>query len=248
MSDIIADGNAGSLAPDSDEEAYYDDIVATLRTGATNSCYSRASDIGTSLGTVIQFDGAGDVSCLDAASDEVPYLLGTKCAIGPCEGYFPVPGTGGLPEPTATTTADTTADTTAGNDDGGMHVYGIGAWADVIDVDGSTYEFDSDFVGNLLGDLTVFSDDNIGIGSGTSSLSNRGFEFETVGEDSIADALGFEEGDIVWELNGSTFEDIDDVTEAFETLQLETVFTIKLDRGSTTLTRTIKVTDLTTYP
>ncbi|MBL4686027.1 MAG: site-2 protease family protein [Nannocystaceae bacterium] len=249
-SDIVSAGVAGSLTPGSADEIWYTAWLSQFKDNTENSCLERAADIGTELGTVIKFDGPQDVTCEDALLDEVPFQQG-DCLLD-CNGELPpINATEGAPEPPGTSGSDGADAESAevSSDDGGVHVYGVVDWDDVIlAVGANSYRFDLHFYYELLDDLSVLGDDYLAVGIGTSRLSHRGFEFEVVGSESIAAALEFQEGDVVWELNGEPFESLEDVTTAFEELHDALDFTVKLDRGTTTVTKTIQIYDLGTYP
>lgn len=262
--ELISNGKAGLLPPGSEDEEKYHLYLDAHRAETANSCLAVAAEVGSDLGTTILFDTPSSISCADAASDEIPILIGTCPLTGiTCSDGDPpwtpwVPGTGGEPEPTEPTGTTDGADSTGApddtgapdnTDDGGSHVFGLDEWTEAVVVSGAdSYKMDIDFVDLLVGSPELLADDNIGVGFGMSALMHKGFEFRTVGSDSIANAIGFQAGDVVWELNGASFSAVEDITEAFETMVDEDVFVVRFDRGSQTRTLTVTIVDLASYP
>ncbi len=217
---------------------WYNGQVAALRGSSQGACEDRVEEYEIAMGADVLFTYMDDVSCADAVSDEDPFYV-VECVKheDECTQDEPVNGTGGAPG----------VDETAA-DGGGAFVYGLSDYDDVIDVTGSHADIDIDFVKEVLGDLSVFEDDNIGVTLELSDKSNLGFRFKHLGSESFPVALGFEQDDFVVSLNGIAMDSVADVTLAFESLSQEYDFTVTIDRGMTTITKTFKFVDMQRYP
>ena len=230
----MSNGVAGSLS--GADLQWYNTQVSALRNLAKAACLERQAELETEEGDVLEFDLGWTEKCEDAVLDEDPFLA-TECVKheGDCSTDVPIPGTGGEEQ------VDD-----SGSDGGGPFVYGLTDYDDVID-GRDPAQVDVDFVDDLLADLQVFEDDNIGV-----ILSNSphgyGFKFQTLGAESLPVALGFDEDDVVITVNGDPLASIADVTSAFETLNQEHAFTVRVSRNGSITALTFELTDLTTYP
>jgi hypothetical protein len=105
---IMVQGAYGALVPGSADEDFYAYELGLLRTSAEVACVERVLELEVELGTDIEFDSPGTVSCQDAVADEAPLLSG-ECMLN--EATCP-PGVGtgtedgGVPSTSGATGAD----------------------------------------------------------------------------------------------------------------------------------------------
>lgn len=218
---------------------WYNGQVLALKGKALTNCGDRVAWYEGAQGDMLLFNTMFDVTCEDAVDDEIPFNAST-CVQDEdvCDIDQPIPGTGGMEQ-----VDDTAAD------GGGALAYGIDDFNDVIYCQSSdSCQIDVDFVIFLLDDISIFSDDYIGMTVGESGRSNRGFKFEWIGTQSLPYALGFRDNDYVWEINGSDFYSIAHVTALMEALYLDYEFTVKVDRGTVLVTQTYEIVDMGSYP
>lgn len=220
QSQIMGLGAAGAMLSMADQ-AWYTAERNSLRSGAASACWANAGGV--------TFP-AGYVSCDAAVSDETPYAAG-DCPKDPdvCSIDIPYNGVGPTPG-------------------GGAGLYGASSWSAVRSCSGNNCSFDVDFFEDVLGDLRVFEDDNIGVAISNSALSHRGFKFTTLGASSLPVAFGFQTNDIIWQVNGTNVNSMQALTAAFVTFDQTYSFQIKVDRGSNTITRNFTGTQMGTYP
>lgn len=146
---VVLAGVNGTLVAGSEAETFYVEQLALLRTAAEIACLQRALEVQMELGTTLDFDAPGAVSCQAAVADEVPQSGGecpfdeTQCQDGATAGletHGPASTTAGntggtsdergdaadttgAPE-TATTAGDVTGTGTggSGSDTGGVMI------------------------------------------------------------------------------------------------------------------------------
>lgn len=162
-SNIMGAGLAGNLPP-GPSQTWYDGQVAALRGITQGECADGVAYWEEQEMDVLLFDGMLDVTCEEAVENQDPFQA-SECIMDEDECPFggnPIPGTGGEEQ-----VDDTAAD------GGGPPVYGISVWGEVIDCPSSNAcTIDTDFVAYLLDDLSVFSDDFIGVTNETSPLEH----------------------------------------------------------------------------
>jgi len=233
---LMARGMAGTLV--GADLTWYNGQVTSFKGLAQGECEDRVAEYEAAEGANILFTLANEEDCEDAVSDEDPYFT-NECVQheDECTIDEPINGTAGEP-----------AEDETAADGGGAFVYGLSDYDDVIDTTKSPPEVDLDFVGEILEDLSVFEDDNIGVTLEESDNSNLGFRLKHLGSDSLPVALGFEEDDVVLTINGISLNSVAGVTWAFELLSQEYDFTVTLDRGTTTVTKSFEFVDMATYP
>ena len=115
--------------------------------------------------------------------------------------------------------------------DPGPELYELDAWDEALtcDADGCTIE--AWFADQLRADTELLLDDDIAVAPYQSPAGAAGYQFVEVGPDSLAAALGFEAGEIVWSVAGLPLETLDDVVEAYRRLDSETSVTVELERA-----------------
>ena len=258
VANIIQDGIADLLTPSSPEEALYLAELDATRSLAESRCDSRLAILVQQHGVAIEFDDKGDETCEDAVADEELYSKEASdwCiyGVGDCEDAEldfndtgePTPGD----PPPQGTAGEPGADETADVDGGGAPVYPgePATFDDVVECSGSHCDVDIDFIQAVFDDSSVFEDDYIGVGLGVSVYSQAGFEFESLGSQSLPYALGFRQGDIVYELNGHDITTASELGDAAAAVSEDSEFTVKLHRGSVMLTLTFEIVDLGSYP
>ncbi|MCX4245621.1 hypothetical protein [Paraliomyxa miuraensis] len=260
--EIMVLGESGMLAPGSSDETWYLNEVGFLRTKAELACEERVLIMQQDLGP-LSFDYPGTTSCADSVADEAPYFA-SGCVLdddicpgggGGADGG--IPGTdggstdaeGSTTDATATTGADTTGADTTETDEGttsgvgGPKLYGLDDFdavrscpkPDACDVTAS-------FVDDLLQDLSVLEQDAILVRPyARSSSGNTGFRFESLGADSLPAALGFQPGDLLWDVGGIELTDFAAVGRAFEELDQTTTLTARFDRDGATHRLTLRI-------
>lgn len=130
----------------------------------------------------------------------------------------------------------------------GPVVYGISSWSSVVQCSGTLCNVDREFLENVLfDDPWRLAQDNQLVTSGVSALGHAGWKYTNVGTTSLAYALGLRANDYVWEINGKSLATLADLTAAQELFE-SYPWTVKLDRGSTTITRTYARVNLSSYP
>jgi hypothetical protein len=108
----MLEGAAGELVPGSEDAIWYDLQVGQLRAAAASECNDRTAELEAANDTVITFDDAATISCLDAVADEPAYFadectqFDDTCPPGAPGGF----GTGGYVPGTGTDTDASTAD------------------------------------------------------------------------------------------------------------------------------------------
>ena len=248
--EVMVLGEAGMLAPGSGHESWYLNEVELLRAKAAEACAERVSMLQEQLGTTYTFNDPETVSCADSVVDESPYyssgcVRDDDICPGGGPGVGPAPGTGGVDTGsgtagvdtgTGTDGADTTGADEAGDGSGGAGgavAYGLEDWSSVINCPTAEgCDVAGWFVDELLEDLSVFEDDAIQIYAGAkSSLGHQGFRFASLGPESLPAALGFQEGDLLWGVNGIMLSDFAAIGRAFEELNQAVDFTARFDRN-----------------
>ncbi|MCA9712744.1 MAG: hypothetical protein KDK70_43345, partial [Myxococcales bacterium] len=135
---VILAGVNGTLPPGSEAETFFGEQVAILRTAAEIACLERVNELQVELGTTLDFDSPGAVSCQAAVADEVPQYA-TACEPGEARclgGGTGEPGTGpptsgteaGSADESTSSMAGTGGDSTATDEGGqttGMGVDGL---------------------------------------------------------------------------------------------------------------------------
>jgi hypothetical protein len=258
---IMIEGANGTLAPGSADADFYAYELGLLRASAELACVERVLELEVDLGTLIEFDAPGTVSCQDAVADEEPLLSG-ECVLNEAT-CPPDAGTatataiedGDIPNTSGATEADGstgTGDGTGADDgssgssgsDGGAGVYGIDDWSTVIDCPTREQcDIEAAFVEELLTDLSVLFNDHIGVRPGVSRLGHHGFVLVELGPDSFPAALGLEPGDVLWRVSGMELRTLADVGHAFEVLNQATMLKAEIDRDSQTLTRSYRIVE-----
>jgi hypothetical protein len=253
---LMLQGAAGALTPDSEDAIWYDLQVGQLRASAVNECNGRTAELAAENATIITFDDPETISCLDSVTDEAPYFaaecgqLDDVCPPGAPGGF----GTDGyIPGTTSTTEAygsdtglDDGSDSDSSSDSSdttsGAALHGLDDWSSVIDCPTHTHcNLDATAVHALLADPTLLSKEHVRIAWGISRLGHRGLHFLALDPDSFPAALGLEPGDVPWRVNGIELRTLADIAHALEVLTHAMTVTAEIDRGEVTLTRTYRI-------
>jgi hypothetical protein len=256
---LMLQGAAGELTPDSEDAIWYDLQVGQLRASAVNDCDGRTAELAADYGTLITFDDPETISCLDSVTDETPYFaaecgqLDDVCPPGAPGGF----GTDGYIPGTTSTTSTTDADSSdTGLDDGSdsdsdsdhsdtttsAALHAFDDWSSIIDCPTRTHcNVDATVIQALLVDPTLLSQDHVRIAWGISRLGHRGLHFLALDPDSFPAALGLEPGDVPWRVNGIELRTLADIAHALEVLTHAMTVTAEIDRGEVTVTRTYRI-------
>jgi hypothetical protein len=116
--EIMVQGANGWLTPGSPDDDFYEYEVGLLRASAELACLERVVELEVELGTLIEFDAPGTVSCQDAVADEEPFSS-NECILNeaicpPGAGTGTGTEDGGIPG----TSGETGADGSTGTEDG----------------------------------------------------------------------------------------------------------------------------------
>jgi len=235
--DIMVAGANGQLAPDSPDDLFYQTQVSLLRADALLACTERLIEMQQQFGVPISFADPDTISCADAVADEDPYYA-TECPLDTALCPAEADATGG-----ATDDTTDTAGAAPRPGMGGPTVYGLEDWSEVIHcATPRDCAIEAAFVDALLQDLGLLADDAIRVLPGaTSTLGHHGFQFTTLGPQSLAAALGLHQGDLLWQLGGIELRDVEAVTEAFEQLHQATTLIARIDRDGRTLVHTVRI-------
>ena len=102
----------------------------------------------------------------------------------------------------------------------------------------NTCEVDESFVDEMWADLTVLIADDT---RAEEEPTGAGIKIKSVSSGDIADLLGLQTDDVVFEIGGYSVSSIDDAAQAMIDLQGTSSFTIKLTRSGRTLTMSYTV-------
>lgn len=95
----------------------------------------------------------------------------------------------------------------------------------------------------LLEDLSLFdgSDGTLVRPGAVSERGHRGFRFVRLDDESLPAALGLQQGDVVWEVNGIELRSFGEVGRAFEEFDEADGLVARIDRGARTLRRSYRL-------
>lgn len=228
---IALDGSQGNLTDPADI-SQYNNLVSAAEVEVEDLCDAAAAAANL---TLLPDSSTENINCSEAAAqNDYEYFMVNDAVFEPSD----CPGDGGDID-------EEGMDTRAA----GPANYGLMTFADVVTCSGTAPEcdVDTDFVDDLIDDMTPLIDDNQNMAIGSNGF-HTGLIFANLETNSLMTYVGFQNDDTVVEINDRPTTTFDEVWEAVATnLNAERIEVVYY-QGRVKKTLNFDKVDLTTYP